>query len=289
MTKQIEHVGSCTGGNTIPLDDEGRAYHFGCKADECANYILIVSCYKLAEQISTLFDKSEPVFKRESNRGYHTYTGLFKGKRVSVVAFGIGFAMVDFLVRELRTINKGPLTFIELGSAPTGSDIKIGTPVVVNDAVAFQIDFENFDKDIPYHIFKKPVPANAATVAAIENGLKTAKIEYVNGRVASNPSFCAGINAPTPQSGGIGAFNFKTDGLLELLEKECGKIASFEMDAYPLLWTSLRATEKDSIRSAVVSVVGADLKGNVISEDELNKKLLAVAPVLLEQLGNLQA
>mgnify|MGYP001106360464 CR=1 FL=1 len=54
MTEQIQHVGSCTGGNTIPLDDEGRTYHFGCKEGEVANNILICSCYKLAEEISKL-------------------------------------------------------------------------------------------------------------------------------------------------------------------------------------------------------------------------------------------
>lgn len=292
MTEQIEHVGSCKGGNTIPLDDEGRTYHFGCKEGEVANYILICSCYRLAEEISKNFEeKGKDLFKRESNRGYITYTGHIKGKRVSVVGFGIGFAMIDFLVRELRRITKGPLTFIELGSAPTGSNVALGTAVVATDAIAYELDFDNFtpDNKSPYTIYKKPVPADPAVVKAIENGLAGAKIDYTNGRIASNPSFCAGICAPTPQSGGLGAFNFRTDGLLERLEKECGKIASFEMDAYILLWTSLQATEKHSIRSAVVSVVGADLNGKVLPEEEIHKKQLSIAPVLLEQLANLQA
>lgn len=289
MTEQIQHVGSCTGGNTIPLDDEGRTYHFGCKEGEVANNILICSCYKLAEEISKLFDNQAELFKRESNRGYITYTGLYKGKRISLVAFGIGFAMIDFLVRELRRITNGPLTFIELGSAPTGSNIPLGTPVVATDAIAYQLDFDNFTPDnaSPYTIYKKPVPAAQNVVSAIENGLKAAKIEYVNGRIASDPSFCAGICAPTPQSGGLGSFNFRTQGLLERLENECGKIASFEMDAYPLLWTSLKATEPHSINSAVVSVIGSDLNGRVLPEEQIHNTLLKVAPILMEQLGNL--
>lgn len=289
MTEQIQHVGSCTGGNTIPLDDEGRTYHFGCKEGEVANNILICSCYKLAEEISKLFDNQAELFKRESNRGYITYTGLYKGKRISLVAFGIGFAMIDFLVRELRRITNGPLTFIELGSAPTGSNIPLGTPVVATDAIAYQLDFDNFTPDnaSPYTIYKKPVPAAQNVVSAIENGLKAAKIEYVNGRIASDPSFCAGICAPTPQSGGLGSFNFRTQGFLERLENECGKIASFEMDAYPLLWTSLKATEPHSINSAVVSVIGSDLNGRVLPEEQIHNTLLNVAPILMEQLGNL--
>ena len=76
--------------------------------------------------------------------------------------------------------------------------------------------------------------------------------------------------------------------LLERLEKECGKIASFEMDAYALLWTSLQATEKHSIRSAVVSIIGADLNGNVLPAEEIHQMQLNIAPVLLEQLADLQ-
>lgn len=292
MTEQIEHVGSCKGGNTIPLDDEGRTYHFGCKEGEVANEILICSCYRLAEEIAQNFDeKGKDLFRRESNRGYLTYTGHYKGKRISVVGFGIGFAMIDFLVRELRRITKGPLTFIELGSAPTGSNVSLGTAVVATDAVAYELDFDNFSPEnkSPYTIFKKPVPADPNVVKAIENGLAQAHINYTTGRIASNPSFCAGICAPTPQSGGLGSFNFKTDGLKERLESECGKIASFEMDAYPLLWTSLQATEKHSIRSAVVSVIGADLNNKVLPAEEIHNIQLKIAPVLLEQLGKLQA
>ena len=287
----IDHVGSCTGGNTIPLDDEGRCYHLGCKSGEVSNQVLICSCYKLAEQISLLFDKSQPVFKRESNRGYHTYTGIYNGKRVSIIAFGIGFAMVDFLIRELRRIIEGPLTFIQLGAAPAGKGVELGTAVISSDAVAYEIDFDNFtpDNSSPYRIFKNPVKADEKINELLENGLKKANIKFVKGRICSSPSYCAGICAGSVQSGAMGSFDFRTNGLLERVEKECGNITSFEMDSYILLWTSLRAVSNNPIRSSVVSIAGADLDGHVLSDEELNKKLLAVAPVILEQLGNLQA
>ncbi|KAH0787628.1 purine and uridine phosphorylase [Histomonas meleagridis] len=276
----LDHVGSCTGGNTIPLDDEGRTYHFGCKEGEVANHILIVSSYQLAEEISKLFDKTEPVFRRESNRGYLTYTGLFKGKRISVVAFGIGFAMIDFLLRELRRITKGPLEFIELGEA-TNIDAELGEVIVIKDAVAAEIDYENFsESDLPFHIFKNPVPANAELISDINAKLKEANIKSKEGRALSCPSFCHGVSAPTLESGGVGCFDFKNKNLLSRVQEDAGPINSLEMDVYPLLWTSLRSTE-GNIRSAAVSVTAATMDGKFLEDEAIIKRMLELAPILM--------
>jgi len=291
MTQVLDHVGSCTGGNTIPLDDEGRVYHFGCKEGEVANEILITPDYVLAAEIAKLFDDQSKVFNRISNRGYHTYTGEFKGKRLSVVAFGIGFAMIDFFIREVRAITKGQLVIIELSTAPTPKDsIKLGTPIIIQDACAYEIDFEGFTNDnpCPYRFFKKPVPCNSAVLAGIEAGIKAAQIQYSIGRVASNPSFSAGVCAPTKASGGIGAFDFKTEGLMKKVEEELGDISTLEMDTYPLYWTALRATEKN-IAVGAVSIAGSNLKGDVLPYDQIHKQLLMIASILLEQLGYLQS
>ena len=285
----LEHVGSCKGGNTIPVDAEGRPYHFGCCGKEIANEFLITSDYALAEEISKLFEEGDKCFVFRSNRGYSTYTGTYKGKRLSICAFGIGFAMIDFLVREVRTITKGKLTFIQLGGAPTSAGIPLGTAVNVKEAVAYELDFNEFTKEnkCPYRFFKKPVAANSEVFEAIKEGLKNAGISEVEGRVASNPSFSSGVNAPTFKSGGTGAFDFKTEGLKEIVEKEEGPIATYEMDTYPLYWIAGREVNHE-IRTGCVSVVNSDLEGHVLPAEELRKKQIEVAKVILEQLGNLQ-
>jgi len=285
----LDHVGSCKGGNTIPVDGEGRPYHFGCNSSEISNEFLICSCYKLAEEVAKLFDPEPKVMVRKVNRGYHTYTGMYKGKRLSVVGFGIGFAMIDFLVREIRRITTGKLTFIQLGEAPTPHDIALGTAINVKDAVAFEIDYNNFtpENKLPYRVFAKPVPADSAVFGLLNEGLGAHSIPNAEGRVASNPSFVAGINAPLFSKGGTGAFNFRTEGLLEFVEKECGKIATFEMDTYPLYWTSLREVNHQ-IRAGAVSVVSSDMNGNLLKDEDLQKRQLEAAAVILEQLGKLQ-
>lgn len=284
----LKKVGSCTGGNTVPLDPEGRPYHFGCSKDEVSNQFLICSSYEVAKHVSTLFDKEPKVFERHSNRGYSTYTGFYKGKKISVVGFGIGFAMIDFLLREVRAITKGPIQFIQLGSAPS-SNVTVGECVNVSECVAYEIDFNNFSSNnaCPYRFFKKPIPADPKVLKALEEGLKTAGIKYTNGRVASNPSFNAGVCAPSFKSGGCGQFNFKTEGLESIVEKELGKISSYEMDTYQLYYTSLREANK-LISSGCVTIVNSDFKGKVINEDELSKKELQVAAVILDQLAKFQ-
>ena len=284
----VKNVGSCTGGNTVPLDPEGRPYHFGCSKDEISNQFLICSSYEVAKQVSTLFDKEPKVFERHSNRGYSTYTGYYKGKRISVVAFGIGFAMIDFLLREVRAITKGPIQFIQLGSAPSNS-VPVGECVNVSECVAYEIDFNNFNSNnaCPYRFFKKPIQADPKLLKGLEGGLKAAGIKFTNGRVASNPSFSAGVCAPTFKSGGCGLFNFKTDGLEAIVEKELGSISSYEMDTYQLYYTSQRETNK-LISSGCVTIVNSDFKGNALNEDELTKKQLQVAAVILDQLAALQ-
>ena len=288
MTSDITHVGSCTGGNSVPIDEEGRPYHYGCKSDEIAHEFLICSCYQLAKELSKLLDQ-DTLFFRASNRGYHTYTGFYKGKRLTIIAFGIGFAMLDFLLREIRAITTGKLTFIQLGEAPSPSGVPLGTAVNVKDACAFEIDYMNFKKesDCPYRFFTKPVEADSIVYNALQEGLKASGIPTTSGRVASNPSFVSGVNAPTKASGGIGSYDFKADNLMAKVTEKCGTIATLEMDTYMLYWTALREAHHE-IKTGAVSVVSADMDGHVLSSEDLLKRQIEVAKVILEELGKLQ-
>jgi len=282
MTAEQQGVGSLSGANSIPLDADGRAYHFGCRAGEVSNAVLLLADYVLAEEISKTFDKLE--FKRVSNRGYTTYTGTYKGARLSIIAVGIGFCMMDFLLHELRRVVTGPLTFIQIGTAPSPINLPLGTAVVVRDAVAYVPDYENFESPSPYKIYATPVKSANPVVAAVEAGLRVLQIPYEFGRVASSPSFIGSISAHSDKTG----LDLKTDGLLERVTAQCGPIASLEMDTYPLLWMSLRATG-DAIWSGAVSVVGSNLKGEVWPEEQIKERVVAIGAVMLAQLAALQS
>ena len=72
------------------------------------------------------------------------------------------------------------------------------------------------------------------------------------------------------------------------VNEELGDISSLEMDVYPLYWTASRATNND-VAVGAVSIAGSNLKGDVMPYDEIHKKLLLNASVILEQLGYLQS
>jgi uridine phosphorylase len=96
----------------FPLYDDGRTYHVGTKKGEIANLILTVGDFSRAELIAKLLDPSPEPLKIQSKRGYLTITGCYKGVQVSIVAIGMGVAMMDFFVREARAVVDGPMKII---------------------------------------------------------------------------------------------------------------------------------------------------------------------------------
>lgn len=104
-------VGNLSDAN-FPKDAEGRVYHLGVKRGEVANRILSVGDPRRAQLIANMLDHPEKNFVRRSNRGFQIFTGTKNGVPVSVIATGMGLAMMDFVVRESRAIVDGPMLMI---------------------------------------------------------------------------------------------------------------------------------------------------------------------------------
>jgi uridine phosphorylase len=277
----LKCAASATGINGMRVDDEGRTYSIGYRPGEVSDAVLLLSDYELAEAIAGFFDELK--FKRASNCGYTTYTGVYKGACLSIVAFGIGSAVTDLLLHELRSAVTGPLTLLQIGTAPTPMNLPLGTAIVVTDAVVYQLEFDNFLKCAasPYRIFAKPVRAASAVVAAAEAGLRVLQLPYEFGRVASSSSFTAGIAAPPM------GFDFNAEGLLYRIIQACGPISSFEMDTFSLLWMSLAATG-DEIWAGAISVIGSNLRGDVWPAEKIRDRMLVIGKMMLAQLAALQ-
>ena len=78
----------------FPKDQEGRTYHVGTKQGDVANLILTVGDAERAHRIA---QHLEQVTSTASKRGFTTLTGLFKGKRISIIAIGMGYPMMDMV------------------------------------------------------------------------------------------------------------------------------------------------------------------------------------------------
>lgn len=83
----------------IVFNDDGTVYHLNIKGDDLAEDILLVGDPGRVKLIASLFSHIE---KRIEHREFVTVTGYFAGKRVSVIATGIGVDNVDIVINEIE-------------------------------------------------------------------------------------------------------------------------------------------------------------------------------------------
>merc|ERR1719163_2679631 len=103
-----EKRGYMSGVNAVPTDANGCVLHLGLKMGELANRVVVVGSDSRAVRVKAHLDEPDKCFTKVSDRGFTTYTGTFGGVRVSVCATGMGAPMMDFFVREARSVVEGP-------------------------------------------------------------------------------------------------------------------------------------------------------------------------------------
>ena len=90
------------------LTSENRVYHLNLKAEDIADDVIVVGDQNRVEEISKLFSKVE--FKT-SHREFITHTGIYNGKRITVLSTGIGTDNIDIVLNELdAAVNINPET-----------------------------------------------------------------------------------------------------------------------------------------------------------------------------------
>jgi uridine phosphorylase len=80
------------------LTKEKRVYHINLKAEDVADDVIVVGDQHRVAQISKFFSKIE--FKTE-HREFVTHTGIYNGKRITVLSTGIGPDNIDIVLNEL--------------------------------------------------------------------------------------------------------------------------------------------------------------------------------------------
>lgn len=83
------------------LNPDGSVYHLNLKPEHIASDIIFVGDQNRVEKITQFFDKIE--FSTQK-REFKTQTGIFKGKRITVMSTGIGPDNIDIVVNELDAL-----------------------------------------------------------------------------------------------------------------------------------------------------------------------------------------
>lgn len=83
------------------LNPDGSVYHLNLKPEHIAHDIIFVGDQNRVEKITKNFDSIE--FSQQK-REFKTQTGLYKGKRITVMSTGIGPDNIDIVMNELDAL-----------------------------------------------------------------------------------------------------------------------------------------------------------------------------------------
>lgn len=107
------------------LNEDGSIYHLNLKPENIAKDIIFVGDQDRVDKISQLFDSIEFTTQK---REFKTTTGVYKGKRISIVSTGIGPDNIDIVLNELDAVVNIDLTTRQPKKELTALNIvRIGT------------------------------------------------------------------------------------------------------------------------------------------------------------------
>ncbi len=83
------------------INNDGSIFHLHLLPDDIADDIILVGDPGRVKTVASFFENIE--FKK-ANREFHTITGTYKNKRISVISTGIGTDNIDIVINELDAI-----------------------------------------------------------------------------------------------------------------------------------------------------------------------------------------
>ncbi|RKS53114.1 uridine phosphorylase [Gillisia mitskevichiae] len=129
------------------LNEDGSIYHLNLLPNQLATTVITVGDPDRVNNITKHFDTIEHIVHK---REFHTQTGMYKGKRISVISTGIGTDNIDIVFNELDALvnidfktrkvkkNLTSLDIIRIGtSGSIQADIPIDAFLVSETAVGF--------------------------------------------------------------------------------------------------------------------------------------------------------
>jgi uridine phosphorylase len=163
------------------LTPEKRVYHLHVKNEDIADNVILVGDQNRVAQISRYFSKIE--FKA-AHREFITHTGIYNGKRITVLSTGIGTDNIDIVLNELdaavnidpekRILNPGhrSLNIFRLG---TSGSLQPEIPV---NALVLSSHGLGLDGLLPFYADWKNINENDISKAFIKHSSWQAHLPY---------------------------------------------------------------------------------------------------------------
>lgn len=142
------------------VNQDGSIYHLQLTPDEVADFVLLVGDPGRVERVASFFDVVEV---KKHHREFHTQTGWFGNRRLSVISTGIGTDNIDIVINELDALknidfnhmeslneNHKSLVLIRLGtSGALQADIHPGDITISKSGLGFDNLMAFYDQS-PY-------------------------------------------------------------------------------------------------------------------------------------------
>ena len=234
------------------INNDGSCFHLHLRPEQLADKVILVGDPARVNTVAAHFDSIEC---EVSSREFHTITGMFKGKRITVQSHGIGCDNIDIVVNELDTLaNIDYATREERKEHRTLTMVRIGTcgglqPYTPTGAFIASVKSIGFDGLLNYYAgrndvcdlkmeeaFKKHMQWNpvkgAPYVAVADQELinKVAGDDMVKGYTVA----CGGFYGPQGRELRAPIADPKQNEKIESFEYEGMKICNFEMESSAL-------------------------------------------------------
>ncbi|HUS86891.1 MAG TPA: nucleoside phosphorylase [Bacteroidales bacterium] len=262
-------------------NNDGSIFHLRLKPEHISDKIIIVGDPDRVGLVSSLFDSTEC---KISNREFHTVTGAYKNKRITVISSGIGTDNIDILINELDAVvnfdlvlkkplsDRTSLTLIRIGtSGGLQKEIEAGSFLISEKAIGFD-GVMNFYKGIESIMdkdfetaFKLHTgwPDRLAAPYVVDSDpslfVKFSSLGLASGITVSAPGFYA----PQGRYLSLEPFDTKINDKLGSFRYGGRKITNYEMESSAIYGLSGLLGHK---ALTICSVIGNRVTGKFVSD-----------------------
>lgn len=234
------------------INNDGTAFHLHITPEQLAQKVILVGDPGRVDLVASHFTNIECNIQ---NREFHTITGIYKGKRITVLSTGIGCDNIDIVINELDAltnidfntrIEKKQLHSLEIVRIGTCGGLQLNTPVGSFVVSAKSIGFDGllnfyagrneicdlaFEKAFTEHMNWNPQHC-APYVIDADHELtdRIAHTDMVRGVTVA----CGGFYGPQGRELRIPLADPTQNQKLENFEYEGWKITNFEMESSAL-------------------------------------------------------
>lgn len=259
------------------INSDGSVFHLHLKPGQIADKIILVGDPGRVETVARHFDSRECECE---SREFHTVTGTYKGKRITVQSTGIGcdnidivmneldaLANIDFATREVKPEHR-TLTLVRIGtSGALQPELIVGTPVIAAHAIGFDgvlnyyahrndVADLGYEKALCEHTGWNPLWARPYVVSS-DPGL----VKLIGGddMVLGNTISAVGFYGPQGRELRLPLANPDINSRLESFSYLGQRVTNYEMESAPLQGLSLLMGHK---AMTVCSIIANRMNGN---------------------------